>query len=93
MEVPLIEQIKRLMYDKEFRTKLNFRLGRKKKSEDNIEDIYDGKLYKQYDEILFNRNNVSFIWNTDGVPLFKSSKTSMWPLYYVINELPFKMRR
>lgn len=30
VEVPLIEQIKKLMYDKEFRAKLNFRFDRKK---------------------------------------------------------------
>jgi hypothetical protein len=65
----------------------------KKENDDNIEDIYDGKHYKQYGNILSNRNNISFIWNTDGIPLYKSSKTSMWPLYYVINELPLKMRR
>ena len=29
------------------------------------------------------------MWNTDGKPLFKSSKYSVWPLYFVINELPF----
>ena len=25
---------------------------------------------------------------TDGIPVFKSSKFSVWPLYLVINELP-----
>jgi len=27
--------------------------------------------------------------NTDGVPLFKSSKVTIWPLYLVTNELPY----
>ena len=30
----------------------------------------------------------TFTYNTDGVPLFKSSKFSLWPLYFAINELP-----
>ena len=36
--------------------------------------------------------NVSFTWNTDGVPIFKSSKFSIWPFYLSINELPYKHR-
>lgn len=41
---------------------------------------------------LKNPHNISFTWYTDGVPIYKSSKVSMWPVYLVINELPFKMR-
>ena len=33
---------------------------------------------------------MSLLWNTDGVPVFKSSKFSIWPLYFIINELPFE---
>ena len=38
-------------------------------------------------------NNISFIFNTDGVPIFKSSKMSLWPIFLMINELPFKERK
>lgn len=38
------------------------------------------------------QDNLSLLWNTDGVPVFKSSKFSIWPLYFVINELPFSER-
>jgi hypothetical protein len=30
--------------------------------------------------------------NTDGIPVYKSSKFSLWPFYLVINELPYKQR-
>ena len=30
--------------------------------------------------------------NTDGVKIFNSSKRSFWPVYFIINELPPKMR-
>ncbi|CAG5102832.1 Protein of unknown function, partial [Cotesia congregata] len=58
----------------------------------NINDVYDGYLYKNLarDGYLSNRNNISFIWYTDGVPVFKSSRISIWPLYLTINELPIK---
>jgi len=31
--------------------------------------------------------------NTDGAPVFKSSNRSLWPVYYVINNLPIEERR
>ena len=37
-------------------------------------------------------DNISFLINTDGVPVFKSSKVSIWPLYLIINELPYGKR-
>ena len=41
---------------------------------------------------MTNSNNITLTWNTDGVPLFKSSKTSIWPFYFIINELPYSQR-
>ena len=32
------------------------------------------------------------MWNTDGIPVFKSSGFALWPLYLVINEIPYKER-
>ncbi|XP_013380319.1 uncharacterized protein LOC106151541 [Lingula anatina] len=32
------------------------------------------------------------MWYTDGVPLFKSSKVGLWPLFLSINELPYHDR-
>jgi len=55
-----------------------------------MEDIYDGLVYQKYmqdGQFLADANNISFLWNTDGVPV-KSSKCSIWPMYFVINELP-----
>lgn len=41
---------------------------------------------------LANKNNVLLLWNTDGASVFKSSNYSIWPLYFVINELPVHKR-
>jgi len=41
--------------------------------------------------ILSFKNNISLTCNVDGLPLFKSSKFSLWPLYFIINELPYKL--
>ena len=37
-------------------------------------------------------NILAFSLNTDGVPLFKSSSTSFWPVYLVIHNLPPSIR-
>jgi len=37
-------------------------------------------------------NFVTLTLNTDGIPVFKSSGYSFWPLYLTLNELPFKLR-
>lgn len=95
IEVSIEAQLQTLFAKKGFQEKLKFRFMRQKKGKDNVEDIYDGQVYKQYasgDGLLCNPHNISFTWNTDGVPIFKSSKFSVWPFYCVINELSFVER-
>ena len=63
-----------------------------------ITDIYDGLEYAQHAKRggflckSTNPANLSFLLNTDGVPVFKSSSTSFWPIFLVINELPTPAR-
>ena len=74
---------------------MQYRFKHQKKYSDHIEDIYDGCIYKKHfenDGFLSNTDNISFLWNTDGIPLFKSSKISIWPIFLVINELESKHR-
>lgn len=89
IELSIIDQLKALFNRQGFYTDLTHRFYRHQT--DNIEDIYDGAKYKKYmkkGKFLADRNNVSLIWNTDGIPVFKSSKYSIWPLYLAVNELP-----
>ena len=55
----------------------------------SINNICDARLYQEGLQSGFLRNphNVSFLMNTDGVPVFKSSAYSFWPLFLLINEL------
>lgn len=94
VELPLVEQLQTFFKRPSFYSDIQYRFNRKKLNRDNIEDIYDGKLYKESFEkgILSSSDNISFLLNTDGVPVFKSSKVSIWPLYLVINELPYQKR-
>ncbi|XP_069103063.1 uncharacterized protein [Argopecten irradians] len=96
VEVSLIEQLKKLFKRTDFRGILQkqFHRAKDRNLTNNITDIFDGLFYQSALKThKFTSNDITFTWNTDGVPLFKSSKTSMWPLYLAINELPYKMRR
>ncbi|XP_072019667.1 uncharacterized protein [Amphiura filiformis] len=95
VEMSILNQIKNLFGRDGFFEKLQHRFNRKKSTENNIEDLYDGKIYKNMfdnEGPLSNPYNISFCWNTDGVPVFKSSKFSLWPIYLSINELDVKYR-
>lgn len=55
-----------------------------------ITDICDGSLYKKV--VTLDDRSVSLIFNSDGIQLYKSSATNLWPLFATINELPPSIR-
>ena len=55
---------------------------------ERIRDVYDGCLYQKHKQFLGTPGNVSFILNTDGVQIFRSSTYSIWPIWLAVNELP-----
>ena len=60
-----------------------------------ISDIIDGEEYKKLKApggFLTDPNNLTLSLFTDGIPLFQSSKVSLWPVYLIVNELPPKQR-
>ena len=60
-----------------------------------LADICDGELYKRLasgDGPLGNEQSISLILNTDGVVVFKSTNSAIWPVLLMINELPFSER-
>lgn len=66
----------------------------RRKGQTGYSDVYDGRVYQEQfsSGFLSERSNISLMFNTDGIPVFKSSGYSFWPLYLVINELPYPMR-
>ncbi|KAK0175096.1 hypothetical protein PV327_008876 [Microctonus hyperodae] len=96
LEMPIISQLQSMYMRADFVDDLDFCFSPlRKTSENNIEDIYDGQLYRdasEHHKILSNKNNLSFMWYTDGAPLYKSRKYSVWMFNLIINELPYKKR-
>lgn len=98
IELPIISQLTAFYSREEIRNGLKHRFERVKTNESNIEDVYDCDIYKQMSKdggplSSDKPNNISFIFNTDGIPIFKSSKTSCWPIFMMVNELPYRMRK
>lgn len=58
-----------------------------------ISDVTTGKLYQN---LIRNhgisKNDLSLTWNADGIPVFKSSQYSIWPIQCAVNELPPHLR-
>ena len=71
-EIPVIFQLSYYFRIPGYEERLQHRLKRNKTNK-NLEDIYDGSAYKSFVSLCF---NVPFMWNTDDILIFKSSKFS-----------------
>jgi hypothetical protein len=86
---PLVPQLEKMFQRPGFIDDLKYKEKRTKKIVNNIEDIYDGEVYKEAESKFQNSCvNITLMWNTDGMQVFNSSAYSLWPFYFVINELP-----
>ncbi|XP_034025332.1 uncharacterized protein LOC117509727 [Thalassophryne amazonica] len=94
LRMPVKTQLQRMMKVPEVAAALENRNIDEILRETNINDIVHGKLYKNllHDGII-GPSDLSLLFNTDGVSIFKSSNFSVWPLFATVNEIPPHMRR
>ena len=76
--------------DEKFVENLQYRFHRTE-TQGVLADIYDGVAYQGH-EFFRNQFNISFSFNFDGAPTFKSSKMQLWPVQLYINEFPPHIR-
>jgi len=60
-----------------------------------LHDIWDGAALRPLcapSRFFSDTNNLALSLSTDGVPLYKSSAVSLWPVYLVILNLPARIR-
>ncbi|KAL1472844.1 hypothetical protein MTO96_039062 [Rhipicephalus appendiculatus] len=58
-----------------------------------ISDITNTQCYRNLQKARhLGNDDLTLTINTDGSPVFKSSKTSVWPLQFIVNELPPQLR-
>ena len=83
IEIPILYQLATLFKRSGFYDTIStHRFNTVKKNVNNYEDIYDGEVYKSLgDDFINDKSNIIFTWNSDGVPIFKSSKFAIWPFF------------
>ena len=62
---------------------------------EDLQDVWDGEALRPLcapDRFFSDRFSLALSLSTDGVPLFKSSSVSLWPVYLVILNLPPNIR-
>lgn len=65
-----------------------------RKVDPNANDVINSKLYKYlWRKKVVGCDDISLIWNTDGISLFKSSKKSTWSILARIIELPYRISK
>lgn len=90
INIPIAPQIQTLLETPEIQNNINYKQQRPQRDQ-VISDIYDGEMYKNLSRpggVLSHPNNLSYIFNSDGSPIYKSSKFSIWPIQLHLNELP-----
>ncbi|XP_077491998.1 uncharacterized protein LOC144102659 [Amblyomma americanum] len=55
-------------------------------------DVADITQSMHYYKFPLAQGDITLTFNTDGVPLYQSSKVSMWPLLVMVNEFSYKQR-
>ncbi|KAE8742233.1 hypothetical protein FOCC_FOCC012248 [Frankliniella occidentalis] len=92
VSLPIKSQIAKLLSRPDFLNKIRLKENREKKESVNLEDIYDGSIYEsvQAETISEDGSSVTLtlMWYTDGISLYECSSFSLWPFFFVINELP-----
>ena len=64
-----------------------------KRNNADMSDITSGKRYRNMTTELLWKWIITLTLNTDGVSVFRTSRTgSLWPVYLTINELPPECR-
>lgn len=86
---PMVPQLLQKYSRPGFKEKLPHKYSRKNINQNNIEDVYDGSVYRQAEEsFLSGTNNISLAWYADGQSPYECSAYQMFPFFFVINELP-----
>lgn len=64
-------------------------------NQETFQDISDGQKYRRFVDALPDDQKQAYATatlNSDGSPVFKSSKFSIWPIQVVVNEIPLDQR-
>ena len=81
LHIPLEDQLKELLKDPSVHCSVTNRNLEDLLRSTAITDVTTAELYKNLIKHHgMSANDISFTWNADGVPVFKSSQYSIWPV-------------
>ncbi|CAL1295766.1 unnamed protein product [Larinioides sclopetarius] len=91
--MPISPQIKQILEEPGMEQKI-FSVPSAPNTCDTLSDLKNGSAFSRLiKKGLFNINiDLSVTFNTDGSPIFKSVKNSLWPIQFRLNELPLEER-
>ena len=91
--IPLQKQIESLLGNAKLFSYLTNRNIEESLNSLVVTDVITSDLYKELiNEQGLSSNDISLMWNSDGIPVFKSSNYAIWPLQASVNELPPPLR-
>lgn len=90
--VPIEQQLIRI-----FKSNPNlYNFNNLNRDENIIKDVYDGKIYKDFlknqTDVVQDSKYFTLLFNTDGIEISRRSDVSIWPMIFVLNELPIEIR-
>jgi len=92
--LPLREQLIDLFENHQLSHFLHKSLSLNSTGNSNFSDIVNGNMYQSlHFSTSTDCKNLTLTFNCDGVPVFKSSSFSVWPILCCVNELPPAVRR
>ena len=87
------DQLKNLFSEEKLKRYLTCNKISRNRANSVISDATSSLLYHELvEQHNFSNNDLSLTWNTDGIPVFESSRFSIWPIQSSINELPPHLR-
>ncbi|XP_046408556.1 uncharacterized protein LOC124173087 [Ischnura elegans] len=89
---PVEMQIRTLFKRNDFAYGISQNYHSNKKTSSTLENVTHGSLYNQFKHVLSGVFDFTVMLYTDGMQLYKSTKLSVWPILFVINELPYHIR-
>jgi hypothetical protein len=92
---PLKQQLKFLLENTNDVTELLQYRWNRNNDANVISDVFDGEIYSQLSaegKFLSEPGNLSLTFSTDGAQVYDSSKNTLWPVTFRINEFPPKVR-
>ncbi|KAL1479656.1 hypothetical protein MTO96_051678 [Rhipicephalus appendiculatus] len=93
VSLPIERQLMSILSSKTASTALAENLNRPESTNGSMRDMSDGHQYlSARQQVSMAPHDLTLTVNSDGSPVYKSSKFNIWPVQVILNELPPRLR-